>query len=93
MVEHDRSQGSRSRNTVEREPDLPEIEFGTLTLIGFLGNEHFTVAPFCMPPGYLAFDRGITQRGAGCEKMPPDEFGSAPLFLRFLTIPFEDAMD
>jgi len=55
MVEHERSLRNHFRSTVERELDLPEIEFGTLPLIGFLGNEHFTVTQFCMPLNYFAF--------------------------------------
>ncbi len=93
MVEHERSLRNLFGNTVERELDLPEIEFGTLALIGFLGNEHFTVTLLCMPPGDLAFYGRITQQVARCKEILPDEFGVTPLLLWSLAVPFKDAMD
>ncbi|MEG3054781.1 MAG: hypothetical protein RQM90_00915 [Methanoculleus sp.] len=93
MVEHERSKGVRSRDSIKFELDFPEIKLSTLTFIGLLGDEHFTVALFCAPPGYLTLYCGITQRVAGCDKMMPDEFGVASLFLRFLAVLLEDAID
>jgi len=44
MVEHGRSKGGRSWDSIKLELDLPEIKLSTLTFIDFLGDEHFMVA-------------------------------------------------